>query len=105
MPSPFAQLSFQTFTNFIPLPWSASRSRTQVIPESSSVSSRNTGGEQSSFVKRSIVSEKRGPRFVSKERQLEKLRSRLEQEQVQSMGKRADVSADKARGEEAENFW
>jgi hypothetical protein len=51
------------------------------------------------------VSEKRGPRFVSKERQLEKLRSRLEQEQVQSMGKRADVSADKARGEEAENFW
>jgi len=69
--------SFQTFTNLLPSSWGGSRSPVgsyEVLPDSSSTS-RSQDRLQSTSVP---TVEKRGPRFVSKEKQLEKLRSRLE---------------------------
>lgn len=68
MSSPLAaRLSFQTFTNFIPLSWSAT---TAVTPPPSMASA------EPEEVAATPV--RRG--YVSKESQLEKLRSRLERE-------------------------
>lgn len=101
MSSPFAaRISFQTFTNFIPFAWSStSSSPSQAIPKSSSTSSSDVGDELCSFAKKPIVLEKREPRFVSKERQLERLKSRLDQEQLKY--KRSHIGGGKMHEEEA----
>jgi hypothetical protein len=73
-----ARISFQTFTNLLPSSWSVSRSLAgpyEVIPNSSSASRSQ---DRLLPTTDPAVVEKRGPRFVSKEKQLEKLRSRLE---------------------------
>jgi hypothetical protein len=82
-----ARISFQTFTNLLPS-WSTSRSLAgscQVVPYSSSASQSQ---DHLSSMTDPAVFEKRGPRFVSKEKQLEKLRSRLEKKDING-----DVSA------------
>lgn len=56
------------------------------MPEIASASSRDVSDD---VAQRPVVPEKMEPRFVSKERQLEKLRSRLDQEQLRC--KRAGV--------------
>lgn len=60
------------------------------------MSSSSARDEQFSFVRRPHVSQKREPRLVPKEKQLEKLRSRLDKDR--------NVSVVKARGEDAVLF-
>jgi len=75
MSSPLAaRLSFQTFTNFIPLSWSAT---TAVVPPPTLASAEHVS-IAARAVRREDVNVKRG--YVSKESQLAKLRSRLEHE-------------------------
>lgn len=79
-----ARISFQTFTNLLPSSWSTSRSLAgscQAMPTGLSTS---LGHDQKSSTRDTVTVGKRGPRFVSKEKQLEKLRSRLERKDVKS---------------------
>jgi len=98
MSSPLsARLSFQKLTNFIPLPWSSTNSVGSaaaalcLAPESSRSSSTTTNtndnaeiglrpepGNVARVIKDVSVVQKRG--YVSKEKQLEKLRSRLQRD-------------------------
>ncbi|KAG6830628.1 hypothetical protein H0H92_015720 [Tricholoma furcatifolium] len=79
MTSPLsARLSFQSFTNFIPLSWSQ-RSITPTVPATDAVEGvKKVDSVQAQPVDPAPTSLKRG--FVSKEKQLERLRCRLERE-------------------------
>lgn len=96
MSSPLsARLSFQTLTNFIPLSWSPSANPVGSavatlcrIPESSSSSSSSSNDNKTELlsepgivarvIKDVSVVQKRG--YVSKEKQLEKLKGRLQRD-------------------------
>jgi len=83
MSTPLAgRISFQTFTNLLPSSWSASPSLAgsyQVTPDGSC---KSLNHDQISAVGGPAMAEKREPRFVSKEKQLEKLRSRMRRKDV-----------------------
>lgn len=94
MSSPLsARISFQTLTNFIPISWSQ-RSN---VP--ASLSSGVDGAPKPDDVtpRRASVPLKRG--FVSKERQLEKLRSRLEREGTMKMRTSVSVCCNQCAGD------
>lgn len=73
------KLSFQTFTKFIPSPFSWSSRSTPVAENSPQTSLPIREGESRVSLSRSST-DSADRTFVSKERQLEKLRSRMEEE-------------------------
>jgi len=74
-----ARISFQTFTNLLPS-WGASPSSIGSCQRTPDTSCKSSNHDQSSGGP--VVMEKREPRFVSKEKQLEKLRSRLKGQDI-----------------------
>jgi hypothetical protein len=96
------RISFQTLTNFIPIPWSprtplaesATSSLATTSSSSSSVSDEIPSSSRTQFWSSAVIPQKRG--YVSKEKQLEKLRSRLD---VVKISAAVDVRCERCDGQ------
>jgi len=100
MPNPLAaRLSFQTFTNFIPLPWASRGARTPPTLSSTGLSSATHSAASSASDDTVVLPRKSAGGFVSREKQLRKLRTRMEVEGVVAMKSRVQVQCKKCDGE------
>jgi hypothetical protein len=92
MSSPFSgRLSFQTFTNFIPLSWGSQVN--EASPTTTSSNSPSVAEDVSNLVVRpvGIAPPRRTDGYVSREKQLRLLKTRLEVEGVVAMTSFANV--------------
>lgn len=96
-----SRLSFQTITNFIPLSWASRSATSDIAPTSSTAPSMAIHSAASSVSDDTIVAPLKagGVGFVSREKQLRKLKARMELEGVVAMKSLVHVQCKKCNGE------
>jgi len=82
--SVMSSMSFQTFTNFIPLSWSSSQPSSSVPVTSSSSLCHSTSSSVATVVPDAVSPRK--CRYVSRKKQLQVLKAQMEMEGVGNMG-------------------